>query len=289
MQKFIVRKRLLEPIDAAAAETGSADRLRLMIAKIIGCPAADVKEESILVTDMGLTSIARLELANALEQEYRIDLDDAAIGTQTTVSELRSIITKREKSPQPKGLRLWTATEPVRLIRRLADAILHRPLFGIFVELQPEGVENITRLGTPVMFISNHVSYLDQPTVMGAIPPRSATGPLQRPGRNFSLRISTPCSGRLWKMAAFEYCSILMGVFPLPQSSGFRATVQHMGRLVDRGNSLLLFPEGERTQDSGLLPFQKGLGVMVQELGVPVVPVAIIGLEKILPRRGQLA
>jgi len=75
-----------------------------------------------------------------------------------------------------------------------------------------------------------------------------------------------------------------MGVFPLPQSSGFRATLQHMGKLVDRGNSLLLFPEGERTQDSGLLPFQKGLGVMVQELGVPVVPVAIIGLEKILPR-----
>lgn len=284
VQKFIVRKRLLAPIDAAAAETGSADRLRLMIAKIIGCPAADVKEESILVTDLGLTSIARLELANALEQEYRIDLDDAAIGSQTTVAELRSIITKREKSPGPKGLRLWTATEPVRRIRRIADAILHTPLFRIFVELQPEGVENITRLGTPVMFISNHVSYLDQPTVMGAIPPEISYRTATAAWAEFFFVNFSSLAGRLWKIAAFEYCSILMGVFPLPQSSGFRATLQHMGRLVDRGNSLLLFPEGERTQDSGLLPFQKGLGVMVQELGIPVVPVAMLGLEKILPR-----
>jgi long-chain acyl-CoA synthetase len=284
VRKFIVRKRLIEPLDRVPGEKEPFDRLRSMIARVLGCPAAAVKEESLLAADLGLTSIARLELANALEQEFRIDFDDAAIGTQTTVAELRNLITKREKSPQPKGLRLWTATEPVRRIRQIADAVLHIPLFRIFVKLQPEGVENITRLGTPVMFISNHVSYLDQPAVMGAIPAEIRYRTATAAWAEFFFANYSTLAGRLWKSAAFEYCSMLMGVFPLPQSSGFRATLQHMGKLVDRGNSLLLFPEGERTQDSGLLPFQKGLGVMVQELNVPVVPVAIIGLENILPR-----
>jgi long-chain acyl-CoA synthetase len=134
------------------------------------------------------------------------------------------------------------------------------------------------------MFISNHVSYLDQPAVMGAIPAEIRYRTATAAWAEFFFANYSTLAGRLWKSAAFEYCSMLMGVFPLPQSSGFRATLQHMGKLVDRGNSLLLFPEGERTQDSGLLPFQKGLGVMVQELNVPVVPVAIIGLENILPR-----
>jgi len=284
VQKFIVKKRLLGPAEAGAEGGGSADRLRAMIARVLGCPASTVSEESCLVADLGLTSIARLELANALEQEFRIDLDDAAIGPQTRVADLRSIIIKREKSPAPKGLRLWTAAEPVRSLRRIADALFHRPLFRLFVTLKPEGSGNITKLGTPVLFISNHVSYLDQPTVMGAIPPEVRYRTATAAWAEFFFVNFSSLLGRLWKSAAFEYCSILMGVFPLPQSSGFRATVKHMGRLVDRGNSLLLFPEGERTQDSGLLPFQKGLGVMVQELGVPVVPVAIIGLEKIMPR-----
>jgi long-chain acyl-CoA synthetase len=57
-----------------------------------------------------------------------------------------------------------------------------------------------------------------------------------------------------------------------------------MGRLVDRGRSLLLFPEGQRTEAGGLQPFQNGLGLMVRELAIPVVPVATIGLEQVLPR-----
>ena len=124
------------------------------------------------------------------------------------------MIIKREKSPQPKGLRLWTAAEPVRTIRRIADALLHRPLFRIFVTLQPEGVENIAKLGSPVLFISNHVSYLDQPTIMGAIPPEIRYRTATAAWAEFFFVNFSNLFGRLWKKAAFEYCSILMGVFP---------------------------------------------------------------------------
>ncbi len=284
VQKFVVKKRLLEAGSGDDSSVGSADKLCVIIAQILGSPSGDVREEAFLVADLGLTSIARLELANTIEQEYRMDLDEAAIGPQTRVSDIREMIAKREKTPQPKGLRLWTASEPIRFLRQLADSVFHSPLYKILVRLKPEGLEHITGLDRPVMFICNHISYLDQPTVLNAMPPKVRYKIATAAWAEFFLvNFDNPLM-HLWKKIAFEYCSILMGIFPLPQSSGFRATLQHMGRLVDKGNSLLLFPEGERTQDSGLLPFQKGLGVMVEELGIPVVPVAMIGLEKILPR-----
>jgi len=57
-----------------------------------------------------------------------------------------------------------------------------------------------------------------------------------------------------------------------------------MGQLVDRGVNLLVFPEGERSASGRLLPFQQGLGIMVTELEIPVVPVKIRGLERVYPR-----
>ena len=283
VQKYIVKSRLKASAAQGAIEAGS-DKLSNLIARVLGLAACDVKDESYLVADLGLTSIARLELANAIEQEYRMDMDDAAIGIQTKVSDLRNMIARRDKTVKAAGLRLWTVTALPLFLRRVMDSILHRPLFGYFVELEVEGVENLEGIDSPVMFIANHVSYFDQPTIMFGLPPGLRYKTATAAWAEFFFPGAVPLLMRLWKRVAFEYCSLLMTVFPLPQSSGFRASMQHMGRLVDRGYSLLLFPEGERTEDGSLLPFRQGLGVMIQELAIPVVPVAMIGLDQVYPR-----
>lgn len=284
VQKFMVRKRLHEALASGSASSGSSDKLCLLIAQVLGVASAEVKDESYLVADLGLTSIARLELANAIEQEFRMDMDDAAIGVQTRVADLRVMIARREKSVKPPGLRLWAVSGLPRFLRKFMDTVLHCPLYSIFVKLCPEGLENVMKLQSPVMFIANHVSYLDQPTIMFALPPELRYRTATAAWAEFFFPAAAAPLMRLWKRAAFEYCAVLMSVFPLPQSSGFRASMQHMGKLVDRGSSLLLFPEGERTEDGTLLPFRQGLGVMVQELGIPVIPVAIKGLEEVMPR-----
>lgn len=284
VQKFIVRKRLLTAPDNGQGGSAPLDRLCRLIAQILACPPAAVKEEALLVADLGLTSIGRLELANALEQEFRIDLDDAAISVQTRVADLRQMVGNRQKSRPPRGLRLWNMALPARLLRRGADLLLHYPLYRLVVTLRPEGLHQLRGLPGPVLFIANHVSYLDQPTIMFALPPAIRYRTATAAWAEFFFVNYRTFGQRIWKRTAFEYCALFMGIFPLPQSSGFRATLQHMGRLVDRGTALLIFPEGERTMQSGLLPFRLGLGVMVQELGIPVIPVAMIGLEQILPR-----
>jgi long-chain acyl-CoA synthetase len=55
---------------------------------------------------------------------------------------------------------------------------------------------------------------------------------------------------------------------------------------VDKGYSVLVFPEGKRTDDGSLKPFMGGTGLLASKLGVPVVPVRIEGLYE-LKRSGR--
>ena len=56
-----------------------------------------------------------------------------------------------------------------------------------------------------------------------------------------------------------------------------------MGRLADAGVNILIFPEGGHARNGKMQPFQLGLGIMVKELGIPVVPIRISGTEQVLP------
>lgn len=285
VKKFAVKERLLAQGGSDAHESPPAsDRLTRIVSGVLGLPLEEVREESYLVADLGLTSIARLELVTAIEQEFRVDMDDAAIGPQTRVGDVRGMVLRREKTATPHGLRLWTAGRFCRGVRMLADSVLHRPLFSLFVSLEVEGGEHLQTLDGPVIFIANHTSYLDQPSIMYSLPAALRYRCATAAWAEFFFVNFRGVLQRFWKMSAFEYCSLALGVFPLPQTGGFRASLHHMGRLVDRGVSLLVFPEGERSVDGRVCRFKQGLAVMVKELAVPVVPVAINGLERVLPR-----
>ncbi|HEY5975842.1 MAG TPA: AMP-binding protein [Geobacteraceae bacterium] len=283
VRKFMVKERLLTTRPGSEA-MGAGDRLAMLIAQVLNCSPAEVQDEAFLVADLGLSSIGRLELVTALEQEYRIDLDDAQLGPQTRVADLRQLLARRDKVAPPRGLRRWAVSAPALLVRRLGDMLLHRPLLRSVVTLRPYGAAKLAGLSTPVVFVANHLSYLDQPCIMFSLPPelryRTATAAW---AEFFFVNFHTVLQ-RLWKRFTFEYGSVALSLFPLPQSTGFRSSLQHMGWLVDHGFSILVFPEGERSLHGDLLPFRQGLGIMVSELGIPVVPVCLAGLERVLPR-----
>jgi long-chain acyl-CoA synthetase len=70
----------------------------------------------------------------------------------------------------------------------------------------------------------------------------------------------------------------LFNVFPLPQRTGFRGSFAFAGESVDRGHSILVFPEGHRTQNGELSPFHAGVGLLATNLQIPIVPIKIDGL-----------
>jgi long-chain acyl-CoA synthetase len=73
----------------------------------------------------------------------------------------------------------------------------------------------------------------------------------------------------------------LFNVFPLPRLHGFRRSFTHAGEAMDRGYSVLVFPEGARNKDGNLRSFRQGIGLLAQESRVPILPVALVGLDEI--------
>jgi len=87
--------------------------------------------------------------------------------------------------------------------------------------------------------------------------------------------------------------ALFFNAFPLPRSGpGARDTLRYAGELASDRWSILIFPEGHRTQRGEISTFQPGVGMMASRLGMPVVPVRLEGVDRVLhqswrwPRRG---
>jgi len=305
VQKFKVKEKILASRRSGLNQSFkdkldlSTDTLISLLSNVSKKEAQKIKEDSVLTTDLGLNSLGRLELVNYLEQEFRIDLEDTIINQQTSVSDLRKLLDKKEKIKKQRGLWLWTNGKLGIKIRQVLDFIFHIPISFLFFDLEVKGLSNLKNIkkpaspqGGPVVFISNHVSYLDQPAIMRAMPKevRYTTATATREEFFFSEK-DLPAGRQgtsLGQKILYPYTMIAFNTFLLPQKSGFRKSLSFMGMLVDRKINILVFPEGTRSKDGKLQNFMLGLGLLVKELQVPVVPIKIQGMEKIYPRGAKL-
>ena len=173
IQKFKVKQcieeRTGESVNGLASEI-TEDKLISIISKVTGKNKNEVSENSVLVSDLGLTSIVRLELVNMIEQEYRLDMEDSAINQNTTVCDLRNMIEKREKHKNKNHLHSMTDNTLVRLTRGTIDKLIFIPIFRYFVNMKVTGLENIINTEKPVLLVSNHLSYFDIPAIFYALP-----------------------------------------------------------------------------------------------------------------------
>jgi long-chain acyl-CoA synthetase len=150
-----------------------------------------------------------------------------------------------------------------------------------------------------MLFISNHVTYIDAGLLMFAMPARYRHRlAIAMEGEQLTAMRKPPAEMNLFQQAievlSYWLVTALFDVFPLPQRSGFRDSFAFAGASVDRGYSVLVFPEGRRTTDGLMSPFRAGIGILAQQLKIPVVPMRIDGLfplkkeERRFARRGEI-
>ncbi len=281
IKKFAVKEEIEKGLKGGDASV-SRDSLLNLLARVTGVGAGEIREESLLVDDLGLTSIDRVELVSVLEQEYRLDIEDTQIGLLTKVSDLRQIITKREKVARHDHFRFWTNSRVCRGVRMVWDTLFHGPLLRSFTTLEVQGLEHLENLAGPVFFVSNHVSYLDQPAILLAMPPKIRYGTATAAWEEFFFGDFHGIT-RIVRRLCYEYGTVLFNLFPLPQSQGFRRSLEFMGKLADAGVNILIFPEGGHSRDGQMQGFHLGLGIMVKEVGIPVIPIKISGTGQVLP------
>jgi long-chain acyl-CoA synthetase len=97
---------------------------------------------------------------------------------------------------------------------------------------------------------------------------------------------------RAWFTNSLNYylAALFFNAFPLPQrEAGARQTLRYIGELIGDGYSILIFPEGRRTLEGEISRFLPGVGMIASRLGVPVVPVRLEGLDRILHQKAKMA
>jgi long-chain acyl-CoA synthetase len=94
---------------------------------------------------------------------------------------------------------------------------------------------------------------------------------------------------RLTSSLNFYLATLLFNAYPLPQvEAGVRDTVRHIGDLVSDGWSVLIFPEGERSISGEVKSFQAGIGMIGAKMRVPIVPIRLRGVDRVLPRYSKV-
>jgi long-chain acyl-CoA synthetase len=178
----------------------------------------------------------------------------------------------------------WPWSWPVRVIRVAFLELVMRPL--IWLLAAPRVVRESAALPlAPVLLIANHVTAYDGALILYALPGKlrrrvaiAMSGKMLldlRRGRNQQSTLHN-----LLAPAAYWLVTALFNVFPLPRLRGFRKSFAHAGEAMDRGDSVLIFPEGTRSPDGKLHSFRPGIGLLATQSHVPVVPVALIGLDE---------
>src|SRR5207247_9743584 len=81
----------------------------------------------------------------------------------------------------------------------------------------------------------------------------------------------------------YNLAVLVFGAYPLPQSRGFRPSLEYTGELLDAGFSPLIFPEGQMTRIGRMLPFKPGIGLLAIETRARILPARVDGLAEVLP------
>jgi len=272
----------------------------------LGTPPERIRPEARLAEDLGLSSLDRVELLTCLETSgYTFDEQELAraqtvgdvekllrapaglaapaavpstAGESEGLPEIQRVPAKPE--PLPKIARpaepQWPLSRAAALGREALQRLLAFPLLRYYVKAEVHGAEKLRQIRGPVLFVSNHQSLLDPPVILRSFPARIR-------------RRVAPAMGeaalRGHSKAALFWARLAFNVYLISDDPNrAQEALRRAGLLADRGYSTLLFPEGERTLDGRLLPFRSGVGVMVERLQLPVVPLLIRGLFEVWPR-----
>lgn len=165
-------------------------------------------------------------------------------------------------------LHAWISGDPGLLFRAgLSGAYFISYVVGLRVRI--EGREKIP--AGVCLFLANHTSFADPVPIVWAIHRR--IGILAKKSL-----FSIPIIGWAFRLANFV---------PVDRGNseaaiaGVEIAVRHM----KQGLSFLAYPEGTRSYDGRLLPFKKGVFALAIKAGVPIVPVALAGAQRIAPKK----
>jgi long-chain acyl-CoA synthetase len=138
------------------------------------------------------------------------------------------------------------------------------------------GIEHLKSIKDVVLFMPNHLSNWDGVIIARIMP------------WHIRWQLSFAAAQDV-VYDEFKYVSWLaelaFNCFPLPrqEESRIKMGLENTGQLLDWGYHVVVFPEGKMSKDGNLLPPKQGAGLLATQMGVPIVPIRIRGIQDIFP------
>ena len=225
---------------------------------------------------MNLDSLGRVELLSRIEEELGVYLDESRVGSDTTVTQLKEMIEHGSSDAAAPTFPQWGMSWWCRMMRGALQRSLVFPLLWWPFRLRVVGQENLDDLQGPVLFTANHNVFLDNALIIKAMPSK-----VRR-------RLAIAAAAEVMHNNLWTVINPLLGNgFPFSREGNVRAS-------LDKGWSVLIYPEGDLTIGGPIQPFKSGSGLIVMEGKVPVVPLQVhihsLGSHRLVPlrRRGSV-
>ncbi len=248
-----------------------------------------------LELDLGLDSLARVELVVSIEKSFGISLPESFGSEIFTVRDALQRLQDTVAGAIRTGDRVrlsWgeiLAQDPAdevkqrlnlesgmlcRIGKRSLKGLL-RLFFRSYNRLSVSGAENLPQRG-PYLVAPNHLSLADAPLVMASV--SWSVG-----SQMFFLGTTDFFGGPVTSKIAKA-----LQVIPVDMDARLYAALQLSAYVLRKGKVLCVFPEGGRSRDGTVKEFKKGIGIIARELNIPVVPAAIRGTYEMLPAGRRL-
>jgi long-chain acyl-CoA synthetase len=308
IQRHLVRQRFqAEPAqEAAMAEAPPSDADQALLEdevgrvvlthlrEAVGKPA--VRLDDNLELDLGMDSLARVEMLVGLEELFNVKIPDEAAAECFTVREVIQRLQTLRGGPAgpaaPSRRRGWgeilMASPPAQVqalvegsSRPSANAVtattrgLCVALFRTIYRLRVEGLQHAPASG-PLILVANHCSFFDAFILAASLPLRTCQ-------QMFYMGFEW-----FFRHPLLAWWGRGVRVIPVDMDTFLMRALQASAVVLQQGKILCVFPEGERSVDGQVRPFLKGVGILARELKVPILPAYIGGSFEAWPRGRSL-
>ena len=143
----------------------------------------------------------------------------------------------------------------------------------IFLRLEVHGLDEIKKLERPFLICPNHQSFLD-PFVLSSNYPFALFRNIFHVG-----------ASEFFSNAFMRFVAKMLNVVPVNPDTELMRAMKAGAIGLKHGKVLNIYPEGERAFDGELHDFKKGAAILATELDLPIVPVALDGLQNVWARK----
>jgi long-chain acyl-CoA synthetase len=266
----------------AGAGDGAVSGVRFAVATIAGRRLAEISGATRLKADLGFDSLMAMELSVALESQAGHAVDNTRLAACETVADLERLVGEAAL-PGATRVEVKEEDEPIVLPQVVQDAakrVMGTVQMGFYDRVMRPKVYGRAYIphNRNTIVASNHASHLDMGFVKYALG-AYGEGLVSLAAQDYFFeggRVRRAYFENLTNLAAFD------------RKGGLRQAIRQAGDILDRGKTVLIFPEGTRSPDGKIHEFKPVIGHLALSHGIDILPVYLGGTREALPKGGKV-